>query len=62
MEELPGDRVNMAVQVRGGPSQNEGTAWVLINPLMKEDEGIYQCHATNMAGEAHADGSITVIE
>ncbi|XP_010218970.1 PREDICTED: insulin-like growth factor-binding protein-like 1 [Tinamus guttatus] len=62
MEELPGDRVNMAVQVRGGPSQHEGTAWVLINPLMKEDEGIYQCHATNMAGEAHADGSITVIE
>uniref|UniRef100_A0A8B9S571 Insulin like growth factor binding protein like 1 n=1 Tax=Apteryx owenii TaxID=8824 RepID=A0A8B9S571_APTOW len=62
LEELPGDRVNMAVQVRGGPSKHEGTGWVLINPLMKEDEGVYQCHATNMAGEAHADGSITVTE
>ncbi|XP_062456157.1 insulin-like growth factor-binding protein-like 1, partial [Rhea pennata] len=62
LEELPGDRVNMAVQVRGGPSKHESTGWVLINPLMKEDEGVYQCHATNMAGEAHADGSITVTE
>nr|XP_009675200.1 PREDICTED: insulin-like growth factor-binding protein-like 1 [Struthio camelus australis] len=62
LEELPGDRVNMAVQVRGGPSKHEGTGWVLINPLMKEDEGVYQCHATNMAGETRADGSITVTE
>ncbi|XP_053321776.1 insulin-like growth factor-binding protein-like 1 isoform X2 [Spea bombifrons] len=59
-EELPGDRVNVAVQVRGGPSRHESTGWVLINPLMKEDEGTYQCHATNMVGEAFADGTIKV--
>ncbi|XP_065263107.1 insulin-like growth factor-binding protein-like 1 [Emys orbicularis] len=62
LEELPGDRVNMAVQVRGGPSKHESTGWVLINPLMKEDEGIYQCHATNMVGETQAEGNIKVTE
>ncbi|XP_053556611.1 insulin-like growth factor-binding protein-like 1 [Bombina bombina] len=61
-EELPGDRVNVAVQVRGGPSRHEITGWVLINPLMKEDEGTYQCHATNMVGETYADGTIRVTE
>uniref|UniRef100_A0A8C8RG27 Insulin like growth factor binding protein like 1 n=1 Tax=Pelusios castaneus TaxID=367368 RepID=A0A8C8RG27_9SAUR len=62
LEELPGDRVNMAVQVRGGPSKHESTGWVLINPLMKEDEGVYQCHATNMVGETQAEGNIQVFE
>ncbi|XP_033029280.1 insulin-like growth factor-binding protein-like 1 [Lacerta agilis] len=62
LEELPGDRVNMAVQVRGGPSKHESTGWVLINPLTKEDEGIYQCHATNMVGETQAEGNIKVLE
>uniref|UniRef100_A0A7M4EZZ2 Insulin like growth factor binding protein like 1 n=1 Tax=Crocodylus porosus TaxID=8502 RepID=A0A7M4EZZ2_CROPO len=62
LEELPGDRVNMAVQVRGGPSKHESTGWVLINPLTKEDEGVYQCHANNMVGETHADGNIKVTE
>uniref|UniRef100_A0A8D0GUJ3 Insulin like growth factor binding protein like 1 n=1 Tax=Sphenodon punctatus TaxID=8508 RepID=A0A8D0GUJ3_SPHPU len=62
LEELPGDRVNMAVQVRGGPSKHESTGWVLINPLTKEDEGVYQCHATNMVGETHAEGNIKVAE
>ncbi|KAM4708251.1 insulin-like growth factor-binding protein-like 1 [Discoglossus pictus] len=61
-EELPGDRVNVAVQVRGGPSRHESTGWVLINPLTKEDEGTYQCHATNMVGETYADGTIKVLE
>ncbi|KAM8960153.1 insulin-like growth factor-binding protein-like 1 [Pelodytes ibericus] len=61
-EELPGDRVNVAVQVRGGPARHESTGWVLINPLMKEDEGTYQCHATNMVGETYADGTIKVTE
>ncbi|XP_066474229.1 insulin-like growth factor-binding protein-like 1 [Tiliqua scincoides] len=62
LEELPGDRVNMAVQVRGGPSKHESTGWVLINPLTKEDEGVYQCHASNMVGETHAEGNIKVLE
>ncbi|XP_053159515.1 insulin-like growth factor-binding protein-like 1 [Hemicordylus capensis] len=62
LEELPGDRVNMAVQVRGGPSKHESTGWVLINPLTKEDEGVYQCHATNMVGEIQAEGHIKVLE
>ncbi|XP_075459078.1 insulin-like growth factor-binding protein-like 1 isoform X1 [Ascaphus truei] len=61
-EDLPGDRVNVAVQVRGGPSRHESTGWVLINPLVKEDEGTYQCHATNMVGETYADGIIKVTE
>uniref|UniRef100_A0ACB8ESI2 Insulin-like growth factor-binding protein-like 1 n=1 Tax=Sphaerodactylus townsendi TaxID=933632 RepID=A0ACB8ESI2_9SAUR len=61
LEELPGDRVNIAVQVRGGPSKHESTGWVLINPLTKEDEGTYQCHATNMVGETEAEGSIKVL-
>ncbi|XP_036598033.1 insulin-like growth factor-binding protein-like 1 [Trichosurus vulpecula] len=62
LEELPGDRVNMAIQVRGGPSKHESTGWVLINPLTKEDEGIYQCHATNMVGETQSYGTIKVTE
>ncbi|XP_077201639.1 insulin-like growth factor-binding protein-like 1 [Paroedura picta] len=62
LEELPGDRVNVAVQVRGGPSKHESTGWVLINPLTKEDEGVYQCHATNMVGETEAEGSIKVLD
>ncbi|KAE8632665.1 hypothetical protein XENTR_v10001618 [Xenopus tropicalis] len=61
-EELPGDRINVAVQVRGGPSRHECTGWVMISPLTKEDEGTYQCHATNMVGETWADGSIKVTE
>ncbi|XP_015278150.1 PREDICTED: insulin-like growth factor-binding protein-like 1 [Gekko japonicus] len=62
LEELPGDRVNIAVQVRGGPSKHESTGWVLINPLTKEDEGVYQCRATNMVGETEAEGSIRVLD
>uniref|UniRef100_A0A6J0TF94 Insulin-like growth factor-binding protein-like 1 n=1 Tax=Pogona vitticeps TaxID=103695 RepID=A0A6J0TF94_9SAUR len=62
LEDLPGDRVNMAIQVRGGPSKHESTGWVLINPLTKEDEGVYQCHATNMVGETQAEGNIKVLE
>ncbi|XP_074137910.1 insulin-like growth factor-binding protein-like 1 [Sminthopsis crassicaudata] len=62
LEELPGDRVNMAVQVRGGPSKHESTGWVLINPLTKEDEGVYQCHATNMVGETQSYGTIKVTD
>ncbi|XP_050769710.1 LOW QUALITY PROTEIN: insulin-like growth factor-binding protein-like 1 [Gymnogyps californianus] len=64
LEELPGDRANMAVQVCGGLSQHKGMGQGAggIDRLMKEDEGFYQCHATKIAGEAHADGSITVLE
>ncbi|XP_054981110.1 insulin-like growth factor-binding protein-like 1, partial [Sorex araneus] len=60
LEDLPGDRANVAVQVRGGPSDHEATAWIVINPLQKEDEGVYQCHSVNVAGEAQAHGSVTV--
>ncbi|XP_008582579.1 PREDICTED: insulin-like growth factor-binding protein-like 1, partial [Galeopterus variegatus] len=62
LEELPGDHVNIAVQVRGGPADHEATAWILINPLRKEDEGVYQCHAANTVGEAQAHGTATVLE
>ncbi|XP_006729192.1 insulin-like growth factor-binding protein-like 1 [Leptonychotes weddellii] len=30
LEDLPGDHVNIAVQVQGGPSDHEATAWVLV--------------------------------
>uniref|UniRef100_UPI00398EA9CF insulin-like growth factor-binding protein-like 1 n=1 Tax=Pristiophorus japonicus TaxID=55135 RepID=UPI00398EA9CF len=62
LEELPGDRVNIAIQVRGGPSKHESTGWVLINPLTKEDEGVYQCHASNILGEVQTEGTIKVTE
>ncbi|GCB69953.1 insulin-like growth factor-binding protein-like 1 [Scyliorhinus torazame] len=62
LEELPGDRVNVAVQVRGGPSKHESTGWVLINPLTKEDGGVYQCHASNILGEVQTEGTIKVTE
>ncbi|KAM6170050.1 insulin-like growth factor-binding protein-like 1 [Rhynchocyon petersi] len=62
LEELPGDHLNVAVQVRGGPSDHEATSWVLINPLRKEDEGVYQCHAANTVGEAQSQGTVMVIE
>ncbi|ERE81790.1 insulin-like growth factor-binding protein-like 1-like protein [Cricetulus griseus] len=31
LEELPGDHVNIAVQVRGGPSDHETTSWILAS-------------------------------
>ncbi|XP_008057861.2 insulin-like growth factor-binding protein-like 1, partial [Carlito syrichta] len=62
LEELPGDHVNIAVQVRGGPSDHEATAWLLINPLRKEDEGVYQCHAANVVGEAQSHGTVMVLD
>ena len=31
LEDLPGDHVNIAVQVRGGPSDHEATAWILVS-------------------------------
>ncbi|XP_058301337.1 insulin-like growth factor-binding protein-like 1 [Hylobates moloch] len=62
LEELPGDHVNIAVLVRGGPSDHEATAWILINPLRKEDEGVYQCHAANMVGEAESHSTVTVLD
>eukprot|EP00071_Canis_lupus_P009180 XP_005627047.1 insulin-like growth factor-binding protein-like 1 [Canis lupus familiaris] len=62
LEDLPGDHVNIAVQVRGGPSDHEATAWILINPLRKEDEGVYLCHSANAVGEAQSQGTVTVID
>ncbi|XP_039858009.1 insulin-like growth factor-binding protein 7 [Simochromis diagramma] len=62
MELLPGDRDNLAIQTRGGPEKHEVTGWVLISPLTKEEEGSYECHATNAKGEASAVGAIHVVE
>uniref|UniRef100_G3TL04 Insulin like growth factor binding protein like 1 n=1 Tax=Loxodonta africana TaxID=9785 RepID=G3TL04_LOXAF len=62
LEELPGDHVNIAVQVRGGPSDHETTTWIIINPLRKEDEGVYQCHSANTVGEAQSHGTVTITE
>ncbi|CAK6980841.1 insulin-like growth factor-binding protein 7 [Scomber scombrus] len=62
MELLPGDRENLAIQTRGGPEKHEVTGWVLISPLTTEEEGSYECHATNSKGEASAVGAIHVVE
>ncbi|XP_040819516.1 insulin-like growth factor-binding protein-like 1 [Ochotona curzoniae] len=62
LEGLPGDHINIAVQVRGGPSEHEATAWILISPLRKEDAGVYQCYAANTLGEAQARGTVTVLD
>ncbi|ELK12983.1 Insulin-like growth factor-binding protein-like 1 [Pteropus alecto] len=62
LEDLPGDHINIAVQVRGGPSDHEATAWILISPLRKDDEGVYQCHSANAVGEALSYGTVTVID
>ncbi|XP_042274798.1 insulin-like growth factor-binding protein 7 [Thunnus albacares] len=62
MELLPGDRDNLAIQTRGGPEKHEVTGWVLISPLTKDEEGSYECHATNSKGQASAVGAIHVVE
>ncbi|XP_034038114.1 insulin-like growth factor-binding protein 7 [Thalassophryne amazonica] len=62
MELLPGDRENLAIQTRGGPEKHEVTGWVLISPLTKEEEGSYECHATNSQGAVSALGTIHVVE
>ncbi|XP_013887798.1 insulin-like growth factor-binding protein 7 [Austrofundulus limnaeus] len=59
---LPGDRDNLAIQTRGGPEKHEVTGWVLISPLTQEEEGSYECHATNAIGEASAVGAIHLVE
>lgn len=33
-----------------------------ISPLTKEEEGSYECHASNSRGEASAAGAIHVVE
>jgi hypothetical protein len=33
-----------------------------INPLRKEDEGVYHCHAANAIGEAQSHGTVTVLD
>ncbi|XP_067900705.1 insulin-like growth factor-binding protein 7 [Heterodontus francisci] len=62
MELLPGDRDNLAIQTRGGPEKHEVTGWVLISPLTEEDAAEYECHASNIKGEAAAAGSIHVVD
>ncbi|KAJ8015558.1 hypothetical protein DPEC_G00027370 [Dallia pectoralis] len=61
-ELLPGDRENLAVQIRGGPEKHEVTGWVLISPLTKEAAGSYECNAVNAKGDASAVGTIHVVE
>ncbi|XP_074530073.1 insulin-like growth factor-binding protein 7 [Halichoeres trimaculatus] len=62
MELLPGDRDNLAIQTRGGPEKHEVTGWVLVSPLTQEEEGSYECHASNSKGEASAVGAIHLVE
>uniref|UniRef100_A0A8C2UX62 Insulin like growth factor binding protein 7 n=1 Tax=Chinchilla lanigera TaxID=34839 RepID=A0A8C2UX62_CHILA len=61
-ELLPGDRDNLAIQTRGGPEKHEVTGWVLVSPLSKEDDGEYECHASNSQGQASASAKITVVD
>lgn len=41
LEDLPGDHVNIAVQVRGGPSDHEATAWILVSIRLFRTTGCY---------------------
>ncbi|KAJ8382293.1 hypothetical protein SKAU_G00030710 [Synaphobranchus kaupii] len=59
---LPGDKDNLAIQTRGGPEKHEVTGWVLISPLTEDEDGSYECHATNSKGEASAVGTIHVVK
>uniref|UniRef100_A0A7N9AZA5 Insulin-like growth factor binding protein 7 n=1 Tax=Mastacembelus armatus TaxID=205130 RepID=A0A7N9AZA5_9TELE len=61
MELLPGDKGNLAIQTRGGPEKHEVTGWVLVSPLTREEEGLYECHASNSKGEASAVGAIHLV-
>ncbi|KAJ8397836.1 hypothetical protein AAFF_G00435250 [Aldrovandia affinis] len=59
---LPGDKENLAIQTRGGPEKHEVTGWVLISPLTADEDGSYECHASNSKGEASATGTIHVVK
>ncbi|KAM9740720.1 insulin-like growth factor-binding protein 7 [Menidia menidia] len=61
LELLPGDRGSLAVQTRGGPERHEVTGWVLISPLTPEDEGQYECQASNALGNAAALGAVHLV-
>ncbi|CAK8688887.1 unnamed protein product [Clavelina lepadiformis] len=60
-EEMPSDRLNMAVQIRGGPDKHKISAWVLVDPLMNEDAGLYECLASNTQGSVSDKGYINII-
>lgn len=45
-----------------GTNQNRPWFVFQISPLTKEEEGSYECHATNAKGEASAVGAIHVVE
>lgn len=36
--------------------------WLQISPLTREEEGAYECHATNSKGEASAVGAIHLVQ
>ncbi|XP_075459093.1 insulin-like growth factor-binding protein-like 1 isoform X2 [Ascaphus truei] len=57
---VTGAQVYLSCEVKAVPTPS--ISWRKINPLVKEDEGTYQCHATNMVGETYADGIIKVTE
>ncbi|XP_019615429.1 PREDICTED: uncharacterized protein LOC109463154 [Branchiostoma belcheri] len=58
--EIPGDKQNLAIQVRGGPEKHQVTSWILIYPVYEEDAGEYECYAENTEGWVTARGSLTV--
>uniref|UniRef100_A0A8C4T368 Uncharacterized protein n=1 Tax=Erpetoichthys calabaricus TaxID=27687 RepID=A0A8C4T368_ERPCA len=49
---LPGDDVNVSVQVRGGPRHHGITSWLQIHSVKKSDEGVYVCYTRNAYGES----------
>ncbi|XP_051790260.1 kazal-type serine protease inhibitor domain-containing protein 1-like [Erpetoichthys calabaricus] len=59
---LPGDDVNVSVQVRGGPRHHGITSWLQIHSVKKSDEGVYVCYTRNAYGESFASAELQVID
>nr|CAB3255531.1 insulin-like growth factor-binding protein 7 [Phallusia mammillata] len=60
-EEMPSDRLNIAVQIRGGPDKNKISAWVLVDPITGDDAGWYECLASNNRGSVSERSLLEVL-
>ncbi|EGW07917.1 Insulin-like growth factor-binding protein-like 1 [Cricetulus griseus] len=57
---VTGAQVFLSCEVKAVPTPV--ITWKKINPLRKEDEGVYHCHAANAIGEAQSHSTVTVLD